>query len=358
MSSTYFQYEDKYYQQKEGTAMGSPISAIVAELCLEMLELECVHNNRQIKFWKRFVDDIFAIARRRNIKQIHDKINSFHPAIQFTIELEVDEKIPFLDIMLYNKKDGTIGFHVFRKPTQTNKYLHYDSFHPNAHKISVCDTLLSRALKLCDEDHQEEEIEVVKKILTKNGYPISMIDNRLKLTKQKLIMPTMKKEIEKRVILPWAGNTTTKMAQFIRRKLSWEIGYYPGQKISSLLCNLKQKPFKSRKGVYEFKCENCDDKYIGETGRDINIRFIEHQNDVKRSNIKSPVFLHMIENEHNIDLNSLKMMFPESRKFHRKFKEGLSIRNTSNNMNSSRGMNINPIWSSTLINFLKFDPVT
>lgn len=45
MSSTYFKYEDQFYQQNDGTAMGSPISAIVAELCLEMLELECVQDN-------------------------------------------------------------------------------------------------------------------------------------------------------------------------------------------------------------------------------------------------------------------------------------------------------------------------
>lgn len=174
--------------------------------------------------------------------------------------------------MLYNKKDSTIGFYVHRKPTQTNKYLHYESFHPNAHKISVCDTLLSRALILCDEDRQEEEIELVNEILLKNGYPLSRIENRLKITKQKPSIPPVKKEIEKRVILPWAGNTTTKIAQFIRRKLSWEIGYYPGRKISFLLCNLKQKPPKSKKGVYEFKCENCENKYIGESGREISIR--------------------------------------------------------------------------------------
>lgn len=71
----------------------------------------------------------------------------------------------------------------------------------------------------------------------------------------------------------------------------------------------------------------------------------------KEKNIKSSVFLHMIENQHNIYQNSLKMIFPESRKFHRKFKDALIIRSNDNNMNSSRGMNINPIWCSTLIIF-------
>ncbi|XP_021964253.1 uncharacterized protein LOC110859600 [Folsomia candida] len=230
LSSTYFQYKDMYFHQKGGTAMGSPISPIVAELFLQMLEMKIIHQNRDIRFWRRFVDDAFIIAKGRKLKSILDKLNNFNPAIEFTLEEEKNGKLAFLDTMLYDKIDGKIGHYVHRKPTHTNKYLDYQSFHPNAHKISVCDTLLRRAIILCDDDHVNEEIEFVTNTLKSNGYPNKMIQRRLQIVKEKISHPQEPSEIQKRVILPWAGKPTTRIAQFLRRKLSWEIGYYPGQK--------------------------------------------------------------------------------------------------------------------------------
>ncbi|XP_035701367.1 uncharacterized protein LOC118433502 [Folsomia candida] len=338
--------------------MGSPISPIVAELFLQMLEMKIIHQNRDIRFWRRFVDDAFIIAKGRKLKSILDKLNNFNPAIEFTLEEEKNGKLAFLDTMLYDKIDGKIGHYVHRKPTHTNKYLDYQSFHPNAHKISVCDTLLRRAIILCDDDHVNEEIEFVTNTLKSNGYPNKMIQRRLQIVKEKISHPQEPSEIQKRVILPWAGKPTTRIAQFLRRKLSWEIGYYPGQKVSTLVRNMKQKTIPLNTGVYEFTCSNCPKKYIGESGRCIEKRFLEHQNDVRRLNIKSPIFLHTIENQHQIDATSLKMIMKEPRKYHRKFKEAILIRSSNNIMNSSKGMNVNPIWCATLVNFLKFGPVT
>ena len=38
LTTTYFLYADKYYEQQEGTAMGSPVSPLVANLFMEYLE--------------------------------------------------------------------------------------------------------------------------------------------------------------------------------------------------------------------------------------------------------------------------------------------------------------------------------
>jgi hypothetical protein len=323
--------------------MGSPVSAIVAELFLQKLEITCVDPMSSIIFWKRYVDDVFAIIRARKIQEILAKINNFHKDIEFTLEMEQDGKLPFLDVMTYEREDKAIGHYVYRKPTQTNTYLNYNSFHPIAHKVSVCDTLLSRAFNLCDPDHVKQEINYVKNILKGNLYPSKLIEQRLEKVEKKVTAPRSVKEFEKRVILPYAGEITIKIAQFIRRSLGWEIGYIPGQKLSSIVNNMKQKPLKVQSGVYKFNCQDCHIPYIGESGRDIVIRFAEHQNDVRKMNIKSPVALHIAETQHSIDNSSLKLLMPESRTFFRKFKEGLLIRSTEKKMNSSQGKNINSI---------------
>ena len=36
--STYFRYDGSYFEQKEGAAMGSPVSAVVANLYMEHFE--------------------------------------------------------------------------------------------------------------------------------------------------------------------------------------------------------------------------------------------------------------------------------------------------------------------------------
>ncbi|XP_021967789.1 uncharacterized protein LOC110862888 [Folsomia candida] len=202
--ASYFHLEEKYYKQNHGTAMGSPLSPVMAEFFLQTLELTLIRSNPHIYFWRRFVDDILCIIRRRRKDQILQMINNFHPSIQFTMEEEIDERIPFLDILIYPKNDFSLGHYIYRKPTQTSRYLNFRSFHPRAHKIGVIDTLLTRAIQLSDVEHLDDEIKLTKIILEKNDYPSSLINNRLTRVRIKCQQDQREKtvDIQKRIILP------------------------------------------------------------------------------------------------------------------------------------------------------------
>ena len=61
LTNTYFSFQGKLYEQKEGAAMGSPISPIVANIFMEDFENRALTTSPCTpKIWKRFVDDAFS----------------------------------------------------------------------------------------------------------------------------------------------------------------------------------------------------------------------------------------------------------------------------------------------------------
>ena len=57
-------------------------------------------------------------------------LNNQHLNIHFTIDIEEDGKLPFLDVLVSKKVDGILGHHVYRKPTHRDRYLYTESHHP------------------------------------------------------------------------------------------------------------------------------------------------------------------------------------------------------------------------------------
>ena len=72
--------------------------------------------------------------------------------------------MPFLDILIIAKQDGSLSITVFRKPTHTDLYLQWDSHHTVSAKYSVVGTLYHRAETICSSPHllQQEEKHLQK----------------------------------------------------------------------------------------------------------------------------------------------------------------------------------------------------
>ena len=82
--------------------MGSPLGPLVANIFLSFHErtwlADCPHTFIPM-FYRRYVDDCFLIFEcKEQVTPFLDYLNSKHPNIRFTHELENDGSLPFLDI--------------------------------------------------------------------------------------------------------------------------------------------------------------------------------------------------------------------------------------------------------------------
>ena len=138
LTSTYFQYNSKHYKQLHGTAMGLPVSVVVAEIVMQHVEEHALATCRQmISLWLRYVDDTFTAIHKDEIDDFHDHLNEQNTDIQFTKEIEGSGKLPFLDCLV-SRDNNELRMTVYRKPMHTDGLLDESSYNPTSHKANTC----------------------------------------------------------------------------------------------------------------------------------------------------------------------------------------------------------------------------
>ena len=73
------------------------------------------------------MDDTFAYVLPDKIDMILHELNSYHPNIKFTCELESNNKLAFLDVSARRTNDKKVETSVYRKTTSMNIYINWHS---------------------------------------------------------------------------------------------------------------------------------------------------------------------------------------------------------------------------------------
>ena len=151
LHNTYFSFQNKFYEQVEGAAMGSLVSPIVANLYMEHFERKALRSAvNSPRYGFRFVDDTWVIQQQAHKEAFLDHINSIDPAIKFTVgSTQGNGAIPFLDTLVTPQADNSLSITVYHKPTHTDQYLQWDSHHSLSAKYSVIGTLTHWAKTVC-----------------------------------------------------------------------------------------------------------------------------------------------------------------------------------------------------------------
>ena len=146
---SYFVYNDNIYKQIHVCAMGSSVSPVAANLCMEEIEETAIDSTPVLpKVWKRHVHDssCSCIIKKDAVSSFHNSLNSVDPHT-FTIEYQSNKQLSSLDTLV-SCDSGKLSVDVYRKPTHTDGYLDFDSHHDKKHKISAAATLRHRTLNL------------------------------------------------------------------------------------------------------------------------------------------------------------------------------------------------------------------
>lgn len=179
LTHNYFIFDNTYYLQKKGTAMGTTCAPHYANLFLGWWEHEYVftdHMNKyteHILFWGRFIDDdlIFWEGDEHLFHEFVQQLNRNDIEMFFTSEINKHE-ITFLDLKILNDQGGCIQTEIYRKPTSTNGFLQWGSYHPTPLKRGIPTGQYLRARRNCsNEEAFEIECNNLYQRFVDRGYP-------------------------------------------------------------------------------------------------------------------------------------------------------------------------------------------
>ena len=179
MQNNYFSYNDQFYHQIRGGAMGSPLTLTIANCYMFFFERDIVRQVRNGNgLYVRYIDDIFISINwphRHLYKQI-DQWNRKDSNIKLSVQ--IGESLTFLDVHMENI-DGRLQTKVFQKPSYEPYYLPFNSIHPMHMKKNVPYAMLLRAIRYCSSFQLYiNERESLRMALLLNQYPGNFINEQ------------------------------------------------------------------------------------------------------------------------------------------------------------------------------------
>lgn len=339
LQQNFFQFNGEVFKMEQGLPMGSQLSPLLSNIFMDDIENKIFNNlniNRnKIIFWKRYVDDVLCIWKGTpiEIKQFLEQINNIHKNIKFTMEMEIDNSINFLDLKIYkNLNNNNLEFGIYHKPTQTDITIPKFSNHCDTHKFAAFNSYIHR-LTNTPITIKEFEIEEnnIKQIAINNGFTEQDINALLikKLNKNR-ITKNDKDESQFRAIRYY--NRSNRKLVNIFKRYNINLTFKTNNTLIDMLSNAKDKiETLEKNGVYKLYCQDCKSVYVGETGRKLETRIKEHIRDITTSSFGR----HLHTHGHRIDAGKTRLLHQQDKNFKLLLLESLEIDRSKNNRNET-----------------------
>ena len=343
LSSSNFIYDGRHHTTNDSGPIGLSLMVTVSQLWMTFTIDEAIKTARDRgcivpQNIEVYVDDCWAticdpprrqglrsnLPRRDPIAEFTDCLNSVHPRVQFTCEIEKDCSIAFLDVWVTRHEDGKISTTVYRKPSNTNIGIKPHSCQDPKITISAFKGELCRIHRLCSTPEEtKKQIDFVLDLYEDNGHnraklseiantytpPSAQTNNKNKEKKQnkqpKKAGPKLNDEEKKTkdlfdalpfndtnqndddlifACIPYIPGLSHQIKRHFQ-KAGINTTFTSAPKLKNILCsrNTTKPPKEKKKGIYKYTCK-CSDKaiYIGQTGRSYEKRWAEHGKAVEK----------------------------------------------------------------------------
>jgi len=355
---SYFLFNNTIYKQVDGVAMGSPLGPTLANIFMVALEktifYKCPVEFRP-SFYRRYMDDTFALFDHPQQAELFlNFLNTLHPNISFTFELEKDKCIPFLDMLITRSVDG---FHstVYRKDTFTGLGINFSSYCPLTYKINAIKTLIYRAYHLSSSYlNFNKEIVFLREFFSNNGFPLNIFENHVCKFLDNVFHPKIPiASVPKFNVyssFPHMGILNLALEKELKILFS---RFFPACNLNLTFSNplsvgaffhVKESiPKLMRPGVvYKFSCPKCNlGTYIGCTSRMLKVRIDSHMGVSHRTclplNTKecSPVRQHSYICKHKLNYNDFTILDSANDTYTLLLLESLHIKTLCPTLNNS-----------------------
>ena len=182
LSKNDFEFDNQYYLQVKGTAMGKRFAPAYANIYMATWEDTILPKcPKSPLHYYRFLDDIWGIWTHgeEEFQGFVQILNSHHPSIKIK-PLSSPTSMDFLDVTTFRGPDfditGQLDTKVFFKPTDSHALLHYSSFHPRHTFRGIVKSQLIRYKRICSRPGDcVGATRTLFRALRGRGYPRSFL---------------------------------------------------------------------------------------------------------------------------------------------------------------------------------------
>ncbi len=310
LGDTYFHRGENRIQVK-GIAMGNCAAPNLAIIFMHEIECRLKSLCPSLALWVRYIDDCFFVVRS-TADELLTLANSVCKHIQFTLEMPVNNTIPFLDTRVHVNDEGLWSFSLHIKPSHSGTCLPFDAYVPTSRKRSLVWSESLRAIRNSTPEHRESSQSMIVERLISNQYPPDFIrESSVTATFERkakpeytsyLKIPFRSDQQKWRIMQAYRRTKLTKNLRLIftsekplsrRFRPKFQAFECPHNCLAcataekSNCCFLKDV-------IYKISCGLCSDVYIGQTARTIRSRILEHIKD-DNSHVRQHMLAHGVD---------------------------------------------------------------
>ena len=213
LGDNHFQFDDQFYTQKSGVAMGTKCAPHMANLFMASLEEKALAQwtGTPPEIWLRYIDDIFMVwtGSKEELDEFHLHLNSQMASIKFTMKDSTTSAV-FLDLNISKgnrfQQKGILDFGLHIKASNPQNFLYFSSCHPFTTFRTVIRGEIIRAIR-CSSSRMGfySTLENLRLKLRKRGYPPWLIREETEQVnyskRSELLRPKEKRTLQEDVVL-------------------------------------------------------------------------------------------------------------------------------------------------------------